>query len=318
MTGTSIGNSSVWLLFALVTLALLALDLLVFHRKAHTVSTREALTWSAVWIVVALGFNAVVYWQSGPERGLEFLAGYLVEKALAIDNLFVFAIIFSYFRIPAARQHRVLFWGVIGALLFRALFIWIGGSLLTNFYWVAYAFGGFLLLTGIRLLREPEPRPETNPLFRKLRGIIPVAHTDSDEFIIRRNSRLLATPLLLSLILVEISDIIFAIDSIPAVFAITTDPFIVFTSNVFAVMGLRAMYSLLSDFLVRLRLMRFGLALVLAFVGAKMLLAPVVKIPVLVSLAVVVALIGGSALVSVLSPDLRWRTTRPPPDTERS
>jgi len=315
---TSIANTSLWLLFGFVTLGLLALDLLVFHRKARVVGTREALTWSVVWIAVALVFNGAIYWQFGSERGLEFLTGYMVEKALAIDNLFVFAIVFSYFGIPAVQQHRVLFWGVIGAIVFRALFISVGGSLLNSFHWFAYVFGGILVLTGVKLLRRSEIRPESNPVFSMVRRIIPVAPTNHGEFFVRRNGQRLATPLLLSLILVEISDVVFALDSIPAVFAITSDQFIVFTSNVFAVLGMRALYSLLAEFLVRLKFLHVGLALVLVFVGTKMVLAPFIKIPVIGSLAVVVGVIGIATLVSLLAPSLPGReSSRPPNEDQR-
>jgi len=304
---TSIANTSLWLLFGFVTLGLLALDLLVFHRKARVVGTREALTRSVVWIAVALVFNSAIYWQFGSARGLEFLTGYMVEKALAIDNLFVFAIVFSYFGIPAVQQHKVLFWGVIGAVVFRALFISVGGSLLNSFHWVAYVFGGILVLTGVKLLRRSEIRPESNPVFSMVRRIIPVAPTNHGEFFVRRNGQWLATPLLLSLILVEISDVVFALDSIPAVFAITSDQFIVFTSNVFAVLGMRALYSLLAEFLVRLKFLHVGLAVVLGFVGAKMVLEPFIKVPVIASLAVVGVAIGGAALGSLLAPLLANR-----------
>jgi tellurite resistance protein TerC len=307
---TSIANPSLWLLFGLVTLGLLALDLFVFHRKAHVVRTREALTWSIVWIAVALAFNAAIYWQFGSQRGIEFLTGYLVEKALAVDNLFVFAVIFSYFGIPAAQQHRVLFWGVIGAVLFRAIFISVGGSLLNHFHWTAYVFGALLVITGIKLLRRSEVRPENNAVYRLVRRVIPSTHTDQRGFLVRLDGRWLATPLLLALILVEISDIVFALDSIPAIFAITSDQFIVFTSNIFAILGMRALYSLLADFLVRLKYLHVGLAVVLVFVGAKMLLAPIIKIPVIASLAVVIGVIGGSALLSLLATSLLWLVGR--------
>jgi tellurite resistance protein TerC len=304
----------VWTLFTIGVVGLLALDLFVFHRKPHTVGTREALTWSVVWIAIALLFNAVVYSQFGTERGLEFLTGYLIEKALAIDNLFVFAVIFSYFGIQPVYQHRVLFWGVVGALVFRALFIALGATLLTRFHWISYAFGALLALTGLKLLRrEPQIRPEANPIFRALRKIIPASPVQSGEFFIREDSRLLATPLFLALVLIEISDVVFAVDSIPAIFAVTSDPFIVFTSNVFAVLGLRAMYSLLAEFLVRLRYLRFGLALVLVFVGGKMLFATVFKIPIAASLAIVAALLAGAALVSLLrSPMAQQKADRKP------
>ncbi|HTT24932.1 MAG TPA: TerC family protein [Candidatus Sulfotelmatobacter sp.] len=304
---TSIADTSLWLLFGLVISGLLALDLFVFHRKAHVVRTREALTWSGVWVGVALIFDGAIYWLFGSERGLEFLTGYTAEKALAVDNLFVFAVVFSYLGIPRIQQHRVLFWGVIGAVLFRALFISVGGLLLVKFHWVAYVFGALLVLTGIKLLRRLQVRPESNPLFRMLRRIIPTTNSDQGEFVVRRNGRLLATPLLLSLVLVEISDVVFALDSIPAIFAITSDQFIVFTSNIFAVLGMRALYSLLADFLVRLKFLHVGLAVVLVFVGAKMLLSPLIKVPVIASLAVVVGVIGGSAFLSLLAPSLLWR-----------
>lgn len=311
---SSIASPIVWALFTIGVVGLLALDLFVFHRKPHTVGTREALTWSVVWIAIALLFNAVVYSQFGTERGLEFLTGYLIEKALAIDNLFVFAVIFSYFGIQPVYQHRVLFWGVVGALVFRALFIGLGATLLTRFHWISYAFGALLALTGLKLLRrEPQIRPEANPIFRALRKIIPASPVQSGEFFIREDSRLLATPLFLALVLIEISDVVFAVDSIPAIFAVTSDPFIVFTSNVFAVLGLRAMYSLLAESLVRLRYLRFGLALVLVFVGGKMLFATVFKIPIAASLAIVAALLAGAALVSLLrSPMAQQEADRKP------
>jgi len=304
----------VWALFTIGVVGLLALDLFVFHRKPHTVGTREALTWSVVWIAIALLFNAVVYSQFGTERGLEFLTGYLIEKALAIDNLFVFAVIFSYFGIQPVYQHRVLFWGVVGALVFRALFIALGATLLTRFHWISYAFGALLVLTGLKLLRrEPQIRPEANPIFRALRKIIPASPVQSGEFFIREDSRLLATPLFLALVLIEISDVVFAVDSIPAIFAVTSDPFIVFTSNVFAVLGLRAMYSLLAESLVRLRYLRFGLTVVLVFVGGKMLFATVFTIPIAASLAIVAALLAGAALVSLLrSPMAQQEADRKP------
>lgn len=311
---SSIASPIVWALFTIGVVGLLALDLFVFHRKPHTVGTREALTWSVVWIAIALLFNAVVYSQFGTERGLEFLTGYLIEKALAIDNLFVFAVIFSYFGIQPVYQHRVLFWGVVGALVFRALFIALGATLLTRFHWISYAFGALLVLTGLKLLRrEPQIRPEANPIFRALRKIIPASPVQSGEFFIREDSRLLATPLFLALVLIEISDVVFAVDSIPAIFAVTSDPFIVFTSNVFAVLGLRAMYSLLAESLVRLRYLRFGLTVVLVFVGGKMLFATVFTIPIAASLAIVAALLAGAALVSLLrSPMAQQEADRKP------
>jgi tellurite resistance protein TerC len=309
---SSIANPALWTLFAIGVVGLLALDLFVFHRKPHTVRTREALIWSTVWIAIALLFNAIVYFYFGAERGLEFLTGYLIEKALAIDNLFVFAVIFSYFRIQPAYQHRVLFWGVVGALLFRAVFIALGATLLAYFHWIAYIFGAALVLTGLKLLRQETPiRPEGNRIFRVLSTLIPTSPIQRGEFFVRDDSRVLATPLFLALVLVEISDIVFAADSIPAIFAVTSDTFIIFTSNVFAILGLRAMYSLLAQFLTRLKYLRFGLALVLVFVGGKMLFATVYKIPIEISLTVVAALLAAAALASLLVPRAAQRDQTP-------
>lgn len=298
----SVANLETWGVFTAGVVALLLLDLFVFHRKPHAVGMREALFWSVIWILLAMAFNAFVYIRFGPQRGLEFLTGYLIEKALAVDNLFVFTVIFSYFGIQQQYQHRVLFWGVIGALVFRALFIALGATLLAYFHWVAYLFGAFLALTGVQLIRAKQQLdPQTNPVFRAVRKVLPTTKVQSGDFLVRHNSQLLATPLLLSLILVEISDIIFAVDSIPAIFAVTSDPFIVFTSNVFAVLGLRALYSLLAQSVMRLKYLRFGLAMVLIFVGAKMLVAPFYKVPVVLSLGVVLVLLLGAALASLSS-----------------
>jgi len=304
-------------LFGSSVIGLLALDLFVFHRKPHTVRTREALAWSVAWIAVAVLFSGIVYLWFGSKQGLEFLTGYLIEKALAVDNLFIFAVIFTYFGIPARRQHRVLFWGVFGALAFRGMFVALGSSLLAHFHWLAYVLGAFLALTGAKLLSSnSQIHPERNPLFRALRKVIPTISVDTDQFFVREKAQMLATPLFLALMLVEISDIVFAVDSIPAVFAVTSDPFIVFTSNVFAVLGLRAMYSLLAELLARLRYLRVGLALVLVFVGIKMLIQSVYEIPILVSLGVVAVLLGGSALASVVSRSAR-RPTQVPSDPKQ-
>jgi len=294
---SSIANPALWTLFVTGVVGLLALDLFVFHRKPHRMRTREALIWNTVWIAIALLFNALVHFHFGAQRGLEFLTGYLIEKALAIDNLFVFVVIFSYFKIQPADQHRVLFWGVVGALVFRAVFIALGATLLTHFHWITYVFGAALVVTGLKLLRREAPiRAERNGLFHALYTLIPTSPVQSGQFFIRDNSRVLATPLFLALVLVEISDVVFAFDSIPAIFAVTSDTFIIFTSNVFAILGLRAMYSLLAKFLARLKYLRFGLALVLVFVGGKMLFATMYKIPIEISLAVVAALLLAAAL----------------------
>jgi tellurite resistance protein TerC len=238
----------------------------------------------------------------GSDRGIEFFTGYFLEKALAVDNLFVFAVIFTHFGIPAGRQHRVLFWGVFGALVFRAIFVALGFSLLSNFHWIAYVFGSFLALTGLKLLGKPmQLHPGANPLFRALPRMFPVTNVDTDHFFVRGQTKVRVTSLFLSLIVVEICDFAFALDSIPAIFSVTSDAFIVFTSNVFAVLGLRAMYSLVAEFIVRLKYLYVGLALVLIFAGSKMLIREAYQMPPLVSLGVVAVLIVGSTIASLIS-----------------
>lgn len=300
----SIGSPTLWGLFTVLVAVLLALDLGVFHRRAHVIGPREALGWSAVWIVLALVFNAGVWLWFGPQRGLEFFTGYLIEKALSIDNIFVFVVLFSYFQVPSTYQHRVLFWGVVGAVIFRVIFILAGAALLAAFHPIVYIFGALLILTGLRLLRASgRPRPDRNPVLRLARRVMSVTDGYREgAFIIREAGRRTATPLLLALIAVETTDIIFAVDSIPAIFAITPDPFIVYTSNIFAILGLRALYFLLAGVVDRFHLLKVGLSVVLIFVGLKMLASGVVTIPIGVSLAAVAALIGGSILASVLRP----------------
>jgi tellurite resistance protein TerC len=301
----SIGTPVMWIGFTAFVLAMLALDLGVFHRKEHVVRPREALVWTLVWIGLALAFNAGVYFWFGSERGLEFLTGYLIEKALSVDNLFVFLVLFSYFAVPAQLQHRVLFWGILGALVMRAGFILAGAALIQRFHWVIYVFGAFLVLTGFKLLtrREGEVHPERNPVLRFFRRIVPaVSDYRGPRFAVKEAGRWYATPLLMVLVAVEATDIVFAVDSIPAIFGITTDPFIVYTSNIFAILGLRALYFLLAGMLGRFRYLDVGLGLVLAFVGAKMLLSGVYKVPIVASLVVVAALLGGSILLSLLRP----------------
>ncbi len=306
MNLVSIGTPALWIGFILFVLAILVLDLGVFHRKAHAISVREASVWSVIWIGLALVFNAGVYFWFGPERGLEFLTGYLIEKALSVDNLFVFLVLFSYFAVPAPLQHRVLFWGIIGALAMRALFIFAGAALIQQFHWIIYVFGVFLVYTGLKLLahRDKEIHPERNPALRLFRRILrAVPDYRGAKFLVWQDGRWFATPLLMVLVVIEASDIVFAVDSIPAIFAITTDPFIVFTSNIFAILGLRALYFLLAGMLGKFRYLKFGLGLVLAFVGAKMLLADIIKVPIAVSLGVIAALLTGSVIASLLTPD---------------
>jgi tellurite resistance protein TerC len=295
-----------WVIFNIFVLGILALDLLVLHRKAHAVSLREAAAWSCVWVSLALIFGLGIYFFRGGEKALEFLTGYVIEWSLSVDNLFVFLVIFSYFAVPAIYQHRVLFWGILGALVLRAAFIATGAALLANFHWMIYVFGGFLIFTGIKLLCAGEEKlePEKNPavlLVRRFMKVTPDYH--GQQFFIRKDGKLWATPLFLVLVVVETTDVIFAIDSIPAIFAITLDPFIVYTSNVFAILGLRALFFLLAGVMEMFRYLRVGLSFVLCFVGAKMLIADFYKIPIGISLGVV----GGILLLSILASLLKQR-----------
>ncbi len=298
----SIGNPALWAGFLLFVLAMLALDLGVFHRRQHAVGLREALIWSAVWIGLALLFGAGVALRFGADAGLEFLTGYVIEKALSIDNLFVFIVIFAAFGVTADRQHRVLFWG---ALALRGAFIAGGAAFLEAFHWAIYVFGGILVLTGGKLLarRKAEPHPERNPVTRLASRLLPLAPDGAvSGFLVRRGGRVLFTPLFLALLTVEVTDILFAVDSIPAVFAVTSDPFIVFTSNIFAVLGLRSLYFLPAGIMARFQHLKLGLAGVLLFVGAKMLLSQVLEIPVGLSLGVIAVILGLSVLASLLAP----------------
>ena len=304
MTET-IGTPGLWIGFTTFVLLLLALDLGVFHRKAHEVTTREALTWSVVWISLALLFNVGIAYWFGRERGMEFLTGFLIEKALAVDNIFVFAVVFSTFAVPAALQHRVLFWGILGALVMRAIFIAAGAALIHQFHWIMYVFGAFLVVTGIKLLlqRETEMHPEHNPLVRLFMRWVPSVSTyHGSRFFVMQEGRRYATPLLLVLVVIEVTDLIFAVDSIPAIFAVTSDPFIVYTSNIFAILGLRSLYFLLAGVMDRFHYLKVGLALVLMFVGIKMAIVDVYKIPIALSLAVIASLIGGAIAASLWQP----------------
>ena len=289
-----------WVAFNVFVFGMLVLDLGFFHRKAHAVSIREAAVWSAVWIALALLFNSGIYFVWGQEKALEFLTGYVIEKSLSVDNLFVFLMIFHYFATPAIYQHRVLFWGILGALLMRAIFIATGAALLENFHWMIYVFGGFLIVTGIRMLLQGDHKlqPDKNPAVRLFRRLVPMTDEYHDQrFFVRKAGKYLATPLLLVLVVVETTDVIFAVDSIPAIFALTRDPFIVYTSNVFAILGLRALYFLLAGVMEMFRFLKFGLSFVLCFVGAKMVIVDVFVIPIGVSLGVV----SGILILSVLS-----------------
>jgi tellurite resistance protein TerC len=281
-----------WVIFTLFVLSVLALDLGVFHRNAHVVTKKEAVLWSLVWILLALVFNAGIYYVSGPERALEFLTGYVIEYSLSVDNIFVFIVLFSYFAVPEAYRHRVLFWGIVGALIMRGIFIALGAALLHRFHWIIYLFGAFLVLTGIKMLlkEETEVHPENNPVIKLLRRMMPITDRyKGQRFFVTHHGQFFATPLLVVLLTVESTDLIFAVDSVPAIFAVTSDPFIVYTSNVFAILGLRALYFLLAGVIALFCYLRYGLGFVLSFVGTKMLLADVYKISIGVSLGVIVA-----------------------------
>jgi tellurite resistance protein TerC len=302
---TSIGTPALWAGFVAFVLAMLAIDLGIFHRKAHEVSLREAGIWSAVWVSLAVLFNLCVYQWFGPERGLEFTTGYLIEKALAVDNIFVFYAIFAYFAVPAAYQHRVLFWGILGALVMRAIFIFAGAALLQEFHWLMYVFGALLVATAVKLLVMSEEGidPRKNAVYRLFQRVVPsVPEYHGSRFTVVQNGKRYATPLLAVLVLIEWTDLVFAVDSIPAIFAVTSDPFIVFTSNIFAILGLRAMFFLLSGVIGKFHLLKPSLAVVLAFVGTKMILIDVYKIPIGVSLAVIAMLIAAGVIGSLLFP----------------
>jgi tellurite resistance protein TerC len=293
-----------WAVFLAFVAGMLALDLGVFHRNAHEVTRREALAWSVVWIGLAILFNIGVYVFQGSDKGLEWTTGYLIEKSLSVDNVFVFLLIFSMFAVPAQYQRRVLFWGIVGALFMRAALILVGAALLDAAHFVIYIFGGFLILTGIKFLRdkgEHTPSLEKNWLVRVARKVRPVAEDyEGQKFFVRRNGVLFLTPLFLVLLLIESTDLVFAVDSIPAIFAVTDDPFIVFTSNIFAILGLRALYFVLSGYLSGLAYLKPALAAILIFVGTKMVLADVYKIDPLVSLAVIGLILGGAIIGSLL------------------
>ena len=307
-------DQSIWLWvgFNLFVLAMLALDLGVFHRKSHAVSGKEALIWSVVWISLSLVFNTVIYffWDrmipasnyTNTEAALAFFTGYLIEKSLSVDNIFVFILIFSFFAVPAAYQHRVLFWGILGALIMRGTLIAVGAVLLKEFHWIIYVFGAFLIFTGIRMARhqDEEVQPDKNPVVKFFRRFMPVTTGfEKDKFFVRREGKLMATPLFLILLIVESTDLVFAVDSIPAIFAVTQEPFIVYTSNVFAILGLRALYFLLANVMDKFQYLKLGLSAVLTFIGVKMVITDLYHIPVGVSLAVVAVILTLSILASL-------------------
>jgi tellurite resistance protein TerC len=304
MPSNASGTPVLWGFFGLIVLVMLALDLGVLRRKAREVRFNEALGWSAAWVLCAVGFGAAVYAWFGKQRALEFAAAYLLEKSLSVDNLFVFVLVFGAFAVPRALQHRVLYWGIIGALVMRGVFIALGITLIQRFHWIIYVFGALLVVTAIRLLRqnETEPDPRNSWAYRTFSRLVPSTHEYvGGSFIVRSGGRRLATPLFAVLVVIEVSDVVFAIDSIPAVFAVTTDPFIVYTSNILAILGLRSLYFLLAAVLHRFQHLKFGLAVVLGFVGFKMLASEFIKVPILTSLAVIGGAFGLSIVTSLFA-----------------
>ncbi len=302
-----------WVLFTVLILAMLAIDQGIFHRKSHVIGMREALVWTVIWISLGLLFGAGVFYFKGNEAGMQYLAGYVIEKSLSVDNIFVFILIFASFRVPAAYQHRVLFWGILGALIMRGIFIGLGAALIERFHWILYIFGAFLVYTGIKifLTRDNEADdPSDNAIVRLFRKVVRMTPTyESNHMFVKKDGKWWATPLMLVLVVVETSDLIFAVDSIPAIFAVTTDPFIVYTSNVFAILGLRSLYFLLAGSMDKFHYLKVGLAVILVFVGVKMLIASYYKVPVVWSLAI----ICGVLVLAILGSLIHARRVPPEP-----
>lgn len=308
-------SALMWILFNVFVLAMLALDLGVFHKKAHEVKMKEALTWSAVWISLAMVFNVLIYYfwdwmapgseYSNKDASLAFLTGYVIEKSLSVDNVFVFLMVFTYFRVPTLYQHKVLFWGILGALLMRAMFIFAGVALITKFHWMIYLFGAILIVTGIKMVTQKDKKldPEKNPVIKLFRKFFPVTNEyNGDRFFTKLNKRKVATPLFVVLLFIETTDVIFAVDSIPAILAITSNPFIVYTSNVFAILGLRALYFALAGIMGLFHYLHYGLSVILVFVGGKMMLVDFFKIPIEVSLSIIIAVLLLSIILSKMYP----------------
>ncbi|HUQ49205.1 MAG TPA: TerC family protein [Terriglobales bacterium] len=308
-----------WVAFNVFVVVMLALDLGVFHRKSHVVKFKEALVWSAVWISLAGAFAVLVYYWRGQEAGLQFVTGYLIELSLSVDNLFVFLILFSYFKVPDVHQHKVLFWGIVGALLMRVIFILGGVALINRFHWIIYVFGAFLVYTGIKLAVQDETdiHPETNPVLKWFRRTFPMTKDyEGGNFFVVKDGKRFATPLFAVLLVVETTDLLFAVDSIPAILAITRDPFIVYTSNVFAILGLRSMYFALAGLMAIFHYLNYGLAAILVFIGAKMLASSYYKIPIVVALGVVASFLALSIVASILFPPKDPKHLPAPPPGE--
>lgn len=292
-----------WIYFNVFVLLMLALDLGVFNRKAHKISVKEAMIWTGVWIALAMCFNLLIYFWQGQAKALEYLTGYLIEKALSVDNIFVFILIFSYFKIPAIHQHKILFWGIIGALIMRAAFIFAGVAILEKFHWTIYVFGAILLYAGYKMLTQTEKQivTETNPVIKLFRRIMPVTDKlHNGNFFVKLNGKRFATPMFLVLLVIETTDLIFAVDSIPAILAITQDQFIVYTSNVFAILGLRSLYFALAGMADKFRYLSKGLAIILMFVGVKIVIADFYKIPIIAALVVIVLILIISIAASLI------------------
>lgn len=298
-------NAYTWIGFIVFVLLMLALDLYVFNRKPHEIKIKEALLWSAFWIILAFIFNYGVYHWLGKEKAMEFLTAYVVEKSLSVDNLFVFIMIFGFFNVKPENQHKILFWGIIGALVLRAIFIIAGIALISMFHWIIYVFGVFLIITGARIPfeKDKEINPDKNPLVKLFKKFMPVSsNTEKGKLFIRANHKTYATPLFIALIMIEFSDLIFAVDSIPAVLAISNDPFIVYTSNVFAILGLRSLYFALAGIVTLFRYLKYGLSAILIYVGIKMCISGFYKIPTLLSLSIIIGLLTISILASYFIP----------------
>ncbi len=302
---TSIGSPLIWSFFAVLVVAVLAIDLGLFNRKAHVVKMREAALWTATWSALALSFNGYIYYKYGGVKAAEFLQGWLLEYALSIDNIFVFLVVFRYFRVPPDQLHRVLFWGILGAVISRGLFIGLGAVIIERFHWVMYFLGAFLVYTAIKIIssRDEEVDPSKNVALRIFRRFIPTTNEyHGQKFLVRINGRLTASPLLVVLVVVEMTDVVFAVDSIPAVFGVTNDVFIVFTSNIFAILGLRSLFFLIEGLVQKLRFLKIGVAVILAFIGVKILIEGFYKIPVAISLGVLASILAISAGASLLIP----------------
>ncbi|MHA6247249.1 TerC family protein [Pontibacter sp. CAU 1760] len=305
-----------WIVFNVFVLLLLGLDLFVFHRKEHEVKIKEALLWSAFWIALSLSFNALIYYWQGPAPALEFLTGYLIEKSLSVDNLFVFILIFNFFKVPTKYQHKILFWGIIGALVLRATFILVGVALIAKFHFIIYLLGGFLVFTGLKMAfshGDEEVHPENNPLVNWVSKHMRITKTSvGGKFFVKHDGKLFATPLFLVLIMVESTDVVFAADSIPAILAISKDPFIVYTSNVFALLGLRALYFALAGIMQLFHYLHYGLSAILVFIGAKLLLSDLVEIDMRYALVVVGLILTASVVASLLFPKKEAEQPEPP------